>query len=131
MMTGLTKTEKFGLIFLAAGILLGQAVMFWRQKAGTYYQYRLSDWAALSGEAQGKNRQERAGLQARVVRARIDPNKANPEELCSLPGIGPKTAEKIIDYRSRRPFLQIEDLMQVNSIGPRKFEAIKRYLVIR
>lgn len=52
-------------------------------------------------------------------------NNASKEQLEELPGIGPKTAEKIIEYRRNNKFVTIEDLMEVSGIGEKKFEAIK------
>lgn len=61
----------------------------------------------------------------------IDPNRAGPEDLQLLPGIGPKTAQKIIDERERRPFARLEDLRRVSGIGPKKLEQLRPYLVFR
>jgi competence protein ComEA len=46
-------------------------------------------------------------------------NQASLEEIDSLPGIGPSTAEAIIAYREANgPFTSMEDLDQVDGIGP-------------
>jgi competence protein ComEA len=56
----------------------------------------------------------------------ININTASRDRLESLPGIGPVTAEKIIQYRSTNgPFARKEDLLDVSGIGPKKFEDIK------
>lgn len=47
------------------------------------------------------------------------------EELMSLPGIGEKTAEKIMEYRSSHPFTKIEDLKEVPGIGDKTFDSLK------
>lgn len=47
------------------------------------------------------------------------------EELMSLPGIGEKTAEKIMEYRSAHPFTKIEDLKEVPGIGDKTFDSLK------
>lgn len=55
----------------------------------------------------------------------INLNTATAEELTSLPGIGPATAAKIVEYREAKPFATVEEVMEVKGIGPAKYEAIK------
>ena len=61
----------------------------------------------------------------------INLNTAGISELIKLPGIGEKTAEKIIQLRNTRGnFKKIEELMDVSGIGEVKFNNIKMYLYI-
>ena len=61
----------------------------------------------------------------------IDINIASAEELESLPGIGPTTAQKIIEYREQNgPFLNIEDIINVSGIGPGTYERIKDLITV-
>ncbi len=60
----------------------------------------------------------------------IDLNLAPQEELETLPGIGPKTAEKIITYRGHTPFESVEELTQVSGIGEKKLEAVRRLVMV-
>ncbi len=56
----------------------------------------------------------------------IDLNSAPLEQLDTLPGIGPKTAQNIIDYRAEHgPFTNVEQLMDVPDIGQVTFDKIK------
>ncbi|MEG1584489.1 MAG: helix-hairpin-helix domain-containing protein [Anaerovorax sp.] len=58
--------------------------------------------------------------------ALVNINSANFEELQTLTGIGPSTAEKILDYRNTSgKFKKIEDLKNVSGIGEKTFEKFK------
>lgn len=62
---------------------------------------------------------------------KISINKATYEELITLPGIGPKTAEKIIEYRNTYgPFWSLEDIKKVKGIGDKKYAKLKEYITI-
>lgn len=51
----------------------------------------------------------------------VDLNTATAAELEALPGIGPRTAELIVQYRQEQPFTKVEDLMNIRGIGERTF----------
>ncbi len=56
----------------------------------------------------------------------VDINAATLEELDTLPGIGPITAQKIIDYRvANGPFISTDGLLAVDGIGQATFDKIK------
>jgi len=48
----------------------------------------------------------------------------------SLNGIGESTANKIIEYRKKNSFVDIEDIMNVDGIGKSKYENIKNHICI-
>ncbi|MEO8356080.1 MAG: ComEA family DNA-binding protein [Chloroflexota bacterium] len=61
----------------------------------------------------------------------INLNTASQAELESLPGIGPTTALKIIEYRDANgPFLNAEDIINVSGIGPGTYERIKDLITV-
>ena len=61
----------------------------------------------------------------------IDINRAALEELDSLPGVGPSTAQAIISYRDKNgPFKAIEELMKVPGIKESRFNALKDLICI-
>lgn len=51
----------------------------------------------------------------------LDPNQAAPEELESLPGIGPALARRII---AGRPYASLDALAKVRGIGGRRLTAL-------
>jgi competence ComEA-like helix-hairpin-helix protein len=56
-------------------------------------------------------------------------NSATVEDLVILPGIGPKLAKKIIEYREfNGRFKNPSELQKVDGIGEKKFKSIKRLI---
>ena len=63
---------------------------------------------------------------------KININKATQEELETLSGIGPSTANKIIQYRKENGnFKSIEEIKNVNGIGESKYDEIKNKIVVK
>jgi competence protein ComEA len=53
-------------------------------------------------------------------------SSATVEELDELPGVGPVTAQKIVDYRTEHgPFASVDDLDAVPGIGPARIEQLR------
>ena len=70
---------------------------------------------------------DRGGSAAVGARAPpVDLNTATVEQLDALPGIGPATAQAIVDHRARHgPFRSVAQLLQVKGIGEAKLAALR------
>lgn len=69
------------------------------------------------------------GAAGSAAGGQVDINRATASELEELPGVGPATAQKIVDDREANgPFGKPEDLMRVPGIGPKKFESMREFV---
>ena len=63
--------------------------------------------------------------------APVNLNTATAEQLASIPGVGPKMAERIIDYRQKNGgFKKVEDLMNVSGVGEKSFLKMKPLITV-
>lgn len=77
-------------------------------------------------------KQSKAGAQVvQQLSGAIDINSAGVDDLVLLPGIGQKTAEKILSYRQENGnFKSVEELMNVKGIGQKKFNKLRSSVTI-
>ena len=67
-----------------------------------------------------------SGAAALAMGQKMDLNHANPRDLLFLPGIGPSTAQKIVQDRTGNgPFETLEDLDRVTGIGLKTIENLR------
>ena len=72
-----------------------------------------------------------SGVSSSRQSEKININSASQAELESINGVGPKTAQAIIEYRSQNgSFARVEDIMNVKGIGPKKFESMKGRITV-
>lgn len=63
--------------------------------------------------------------------APVNLNTATSEELQLVPGIGPVTADKILQMRkSYGAFKSVDDLSAIRGIGPKRLEKMRKYLTV-
>ena len=61
----------------------------------------------------------------------VNLNTASVSDLEGLPGIGAKTAARIVEYRQKNgPFKKVEELMNVRGVGEKNFLKLKPQLTI-
>jgi competence protein ComEA len=62
--------------------------------------------------------------------AKVSLSTATPAELDALPGVGPVTAQKILDHRARHGgFRSVDDLDAIPGIGPARIEQLRDLVV--
>ena len=102
---GPTRRADLSAVNLAAPLVDGQQVIVPRRGPG-------GTPAALAG--------------ASVPGAKVSLASATVDQLDELPGIGPVTAEKIVDWRTTHgPFRSVDDLDDVPGIGPARIEQLR------
>lgn len=131
------RRRRLALVLLAAaaagflGYCLGYAQG--RQGRSDYSistEHTLSQAAlALGGDADSDTGSlPEAGAETEEL---IDLNHADTDTLQQLPGIGPKRAEAIIEYREQYGFfVTTDEVMNVPGIGPELYEQIKDRVMV-
>jgi competence protein ComEA len=85
-------------------------------------------WWVYRGGTSGRT-VEIEKAQPQTARFQVDINKAQWPELATLPGVGRKLAERIVQSRETDgPFRDNSDLRRVRGIGPRTLESLRPYL---
>jgi len=111
---GATRTADQTLVNLAAPIADGEQVLVPATGAGV---------GSAGGAAPPS-----AGAGAPT--APVDLNSATAAQLDALPGVGPVTAQKIVDYRQQHgPFTSVDDLDAISGIGPAKIANLKGLVI--
>ncbi len=92
-----------------------------------------SSWASGVGDlaAQSQVAAKPGAPAAKPAGTLIDLNKATATDLQRLPGIGPRLAERILEYRQKTGgFKKIEELMNVRGIGEKNFLKLKPLITV-
>lgn len=113
---GATPRADLDAINLAAKVADGQQVVVPR-RAGATAVAAAPDGAATDGSA------------APAPAAPVGLNAATLEQLQTLDGVGPATAEKIVAWRTEHGgFRSVDDLGQVPGIGPKRLAALREHV---
>ena len=69
--------------------------------------------------------------QTSAPKAKVNINTAAAAELETLPRIGPKVAQRIVDFRTKNGnFKRTEEIMKVQGIGEKVYETIKDLITV-
>jgi competence protein ComEA len=89
--------------------------------------------AAIALSATALTAQGRATATKTVATAAapVNLNTATAEQLATIPGVGARTAERIIEYRQKNGvFKKVEDLMNVSGVGEKSFLKMKPLITV-
>ena len=86
---------------------------------------------ALTAAAAGAQGRATTPKATATAAAPVNLNTATMDQLATIPGIGVKTAERIIAYREKNGgFKKIEDLMNVQGVGEKSFLKMKPLITV-
>ena len=99
--------------------------------------FTLASLPALAQAPQQVEQQASAKKAPRAVKAKlaqgakVNINTASADELTKLPRVGPKMAQKIVEYRTaHKSFKTVDELRNVKGIGPKVLDGMRPYLAL-
>ena len=119
-----TKQERYVIVFLILGAICGLSYSYYKKfHPPIDIRFRhLSDKKAISVEE--------LDFLLKTEKS-VNINYASASELMKLKGIGPVMADRIVKYREANGlFKDKNELKNIKGIGPKKFGAIKDYILI-
>lgn len=118
-------------LLLSAGFCVGRNTLPDGLCALTAHTPITQETAAQEESAQGSSAQTPSSQGTADIQFPLDLNTATAEELTALPGIGEVLAGRIVAYREANgAFTSVEELLQVDGIGEKRFEAIRDYITL-
>jgi len=95
------------------------------------FVYLVALTALLSCQVHAQTAGQTGGGSSTKPLVTVNLNTATVSELQGLPGIGPATAARILEYRQKNgPFKKIEELMNVRGVGEKTFLKLKSQLSV-
>ena len=87
--------------------------------------------AAVAGAQNKATTPKAAATVTATATAPVNLNTATAEQLATIPGVGPRMAERIIDYQQKNGgFKKVEDLMNVSGVGEKSFLKMKPLITV-
>lgn len=121
-----TPQETKALLFLLAALLVGSGITLYKRSHPQFAPELIIEEKRTGPEPQGQS-----ALPDEPVETKLDINQATTAQLQLLPHIGPALSKRIVEYRETNGrFERIEDLMQVQGVGPKTFQKIREYIAV-
>ena len=109
-MFGLTREERRVVLFLVTVMFLGVNINFFSKR------FSSASTRDILTQDIGK----------------VDLNSADKNSLMSIPGIGEKLAQRIIDYRSEHcGFVSVEQIKDIKGVTEKKFQKLKNSFLVK
>ncbi len=126
---GVTKSAELGALNLAQPLGDGQQIVVARSRGHTRVRDPVAPMA-VPGTAPAAGLGG-AGGGSTPGRTRVNINIATAAELDQLPGVGPVTAQKILDWRGQNGrFSSVDELQEVDGIGPKTFADLQPWVTV-
>lgn len=119
----MTQKEKTVLVSLIFFLIIGIGVRALRSHYSKVY---------LSVEDTKNISEQNKKFEAlRLEAAKVDLNQAQKQDFEKLPGVGPKLAEAIVQYRNQKGrFTEPQEIMEVNGFGKERYEKLKELFLV-
>jgi competence protein ComEA len=102
-----------------------------RSLGAVFVALALASFPALAQESAGPRAAKPSAKAAATAAAPMNLNTATAVQLETLPGIGARTAERIIEYRTKNGgFKKVEELMNVQGVGEKSFLKLKSLITV-
>ena len=121
------KNEQIVLLILSAALLVGIIVSYLdRADTDSVPDFDVQKSAVPIPEMPDKTRSTDM-----YIALSIDVNTATVKDFEKLPGIGPRIAQRIVDYRTENGgFTSLEDLTKVSGVGPKTLGRLRPQLTL-
>ncbi len=123
-----TKVERNIVVFLSGIFLLGLLISAIK---GKFFNDENSGLTFIGNDKEISELISSTNNDSHEHFQKIDINSADIHQLETLNGIGPKTAQKIVEKRNELGgFNNIEDVLKVSGIGEKTFEKFKDFIIV-
>ncbi len=129
----LTSAEKKVLGFLGCLVLLGSATLGFEKLGGRFPEPSFASALSRVPLRPPVYVSRAAGGQGRFsgLSRALDINRAGLDQLRWVPGVGPETAKRIVQYRKAHgDFESLEDLKKVPGVGAKKYNKMAPHLKV-